>query len=91
MSFIFYDNTKKRYVLSYSVSTPSGKKRKRLFFKTKKLATEAKRTHDSNQKSYGKVSSFDRAKSIHLRSVGSSSDSSAVDGFKQMKRAYGFV
>ena len=59
MSFIFFDNTKKRYVLSYSINTAEGKKRKRLFFKTKKHAAEAKKTHDSNQKEYGRVSNFD--------------------------------
>lgn len=59
MSFIFFDNTKKRYVLSYSINTAGGKKRKRLFFKTKKKAIEAKKTHDSSQKEYGRVSNFD--------------------------------
>jgi integrase len=90
MSFIFYDNTKKRYVLSYSVSTPSGKKRKRLFFKTKKLATEAKRTHDSNQKSYGKVSSFDLNKYQQFLMLEEYADGidliKAVDHYKETYR-----
>jgi site-specific recombinase XerD len=62
MSFIYYDNTKKRNVFSYSVKTSNGTKRKRLFFKTKKGALECKKAHDSNQRSYGKVANFDLEK-----------------------------
>ena len=59
MSFIYYDNNKKRNVFSYSLRTPNGVKRKRKFFKTKKAAIECKKTHDANQIVYGKIANFD--------------------------------
>lgn len=64
MSYIYFDNTKKKYVFSYLVRSKPGettvkKQRKRLFFKFKKDALRCQKMHDLNQVSYGNISSFD--------------------------------
>ncbi len=64
MSYIYYDNTKKKYVFSYLVRAQPGspgtkKQRKRLFFKLKKDALRCQKIHNTNQVSYGNISDFD--------------------------------
>ena len=66
------------------------KGKKKIIFKTKKLATEAKRAHDANQKSYGKVSNFDLDKYQKFLMIEEYADGidliKAVDFYKESYR-----